>query len=200
MNREQWLEEAVKKIHPLLSPAQHVFGERDIPAVKISVGWPSKGGTSTRNRVVGQCWKKDVSKDGYPQIFISPTVGDDLLQALGVVVHELIHAWDDCQSGHKGNFARAARAVGLEGKLTATHVDPGSPLGLQLTQVIEELGTFPHGPLDVAAMQAQRPKQTTRMIKLHSPNCCSYTVRTTQKWIDEGLPLCPHGEEMEVAE
>ena len=24
--------------------------------------------------------------------------------------------------------------------------------------------------------------------------CCGYTVRTTRKWLDEGHPLCPHGQ------
>lgn len=199
VNREQWLEVAVSRIRPLLAPAEEVFGFREIPSVKISVGWPSKGGTSARNRVVGQCWKKGVSSDGAPQIFISPTMEDEL-QILGVVVHELIHAWDDCESGHKGAFAQAARAVGLAGKLTSTHVDLATDLGAGLTKVLEGLGPFPHGTLDINAMQVQRPKQTTRMIKLHAPGCCDYTVRTTNKWIKEGLPLCPHGEEMEVAE
>lgn len=200
MNREQWLETAVQKLRPLFTPAESVFGGRPIPSVKISVGWPSKGGTSTKSRVVGQCWRKDVAKDRVPQIFISPTMGDDLVQALGVVLHELIHAWDDCVSGHKGDFALAARAVGLVGKLTSTGVDPESDLGSRLAQILVELGPFPHGTLDVNAMQAQRPKQTTRMIKLHAPDCCDYTVRTTQKWIDQGLPMCPHGTEMEESQ
>lgn len=34
--------------------------------------------------------------------------------------------------------------------------------------------------------------QTTRMIKLTAP-CCGYLVRTSRKWIDEGLPVCHHG-------
>lgn len=42
-------------------------------------------------------------------------------------------------------------------------------------------------------------KQSTRMLKVICPGC-GYTVRTTQKWIDIGLPTCPCGEEMEVAQ
>ena len=36
-------------------------------------------------------------------------------------------------------------------------------------------------------------KQGTRMIKLTAA-CCGYTVRTTRKWLDQGYPLCPHGQ------
>lgn len=42
-------------------------------------------------------------------------------------------------------------------------------------------------------------KQATRMIKVCCPGC-GYTIRTTQKWIDVGLPTCCCGEEMEVAQ
>jgi hypothetical protein len=38
-------------------------------------------------------------------------------------------------------------------------------------------------------------KQSTRLIKLTAA-CCGYTVRTTRKWVDQGYPLCPHGQPM----
>jgi hypothetical protein len=38
-------------------------------------------------------------------------------------------------------------------------------------------------------------KQGTRMIK-PTAACCGYTVRTTRRWLDEGYPLCPHGQPM----
>ena len=34
------------------------------------------------------------------------------------------------------------------------------------------------------------------MIKLAAVTCCGYTVRTTRKWLDQGYPLCPHGQPM----
>jgi hypothetical protein len=189
--REAWLEEAVGRLGELFHDINI-----EIPPVRVSIGWPSKGGLSTRNRTVGQCWKASVSTDGVPQIFISPTL-DQVDVILGTLVHELIHAWDDCESGHKGKFAAAARKVGLEGKLTATHVSEGSDLYHRLQGVSEGLGKFPHAALVMEELTEQRPKQTTRMIKLVTPECCEYTVRTTAKWINEGLPLCPHGVEME---
>lgn len=41
-------------------------------------------------------------------------------------------------------------------------------------------------------------KQTTRMLKCECPQC-GYTVRTTRKWLDVAVPVCPvHGHEMEL--
>lgn len=192
--REQWLELAVLKLRPL-------FAEIDVelPNVRVSVGWPSKGGTRSKGKVIGQCWKSVVAADQTCQLFISPILGDDPVQLLGVLAHELIHAWDDCDSGHKGKFARAAKAIGLGGKMTATIVPEGSDLETALGQIIVDLGEYPHSPLKYEELEliGGEKKQGTRMLKLLA-ECCGYTARTTQKWIDVGLPSCPCGNEMEV--
>lgn len=193
--REQWLDAAVHRLGRLFKAANV-----ELPEVRVSIGWPSKGGTSSRARIVGQCWKKSVAKDGINQIFISPTLGEDPLQALGVLLHELVHAADDCESGHKNFFARTARALGLEGKLTATTVGPESPLASKLNAVLEDLGPLPHAPLNVTEMDKQRKPQTNRMLKLHAPDCCGFVARAAKKWLDdEGFPSCPHGVTMELA-
>src|SRR3954470_1817834 len=102
LTRELWLERAVLALQPL-------FAEHDItlPAVRVSVGWPSRGGTGTTKRVIGQCWKGMVAADGVQQIFLSPVL-DDVSKVLETLVHELIHAVDDCESGHRGAFAKMA--------------------------------------------------------------------------------------------
>lgn len=191
--REQWLQAAVEKLRPL-------FAEIDVelPAVRVSVGWPSKGGTASKGKVIGQCWKSTVATDGVAQIFISPILGEDIVQGLGVLLHELVHASDDCASGHKGDFAKRARKLGLAGKLTATVVDADSNLYDELERIVGELGDYPHAVLQFEEMLEQRPKQTTRMLKVVCPED-DYTIRTTRKWIDMGLPTCPCGSEMELA-
>lgn len=192
--REQWLELAVLKLRPL-------FAEIDVelPNVRVSVGWPSKGGTRSKGKVIGQCWKSVVAADQTCQLFISPILGDDPVQLLGVLAHELIHAWDDCDSGHKGAFAKTAKALGLTGKMTATTVDPESELHERLCGLLEQLGQYPHAPINYEELEliGGEKKQGTRMLKLLA-ECCGYTARTTQKWIDVGLPSCPCGNEMEV--
>lgn len=183
--REQWLELAVQRI------AADIFQphEIDVPRVRVSIGWPSRGGTGTTKRVIGQCWKGMVAEDGFHQIFLSPMLKNwqDILETL---VHELIHAIDDCASGHKGAFAKMARQVGLEGKLTATHA--GSDLRRQLARIVDAIGELDHSPLRPAP---NATKQTTRMLKVVCPDD-DYTIRTTQKWLDVGYPSCPCGTEM----
>lgn len=153
----------------------------DLPAdVRVSVGWPKGGKAGT----IGQCWGSASAGDGIAQVFVSPILVTPI-DVLATLVHELVHAIDDCQSGHKGAFAKLARAVGLEGKLTATV--PGVELSRRLETWVERLGAYPHAPL----VPAEKIKtQTTRMLKLECPTC-EYTVRTSQKWVDVGLPYCP---------
>lgn len=196
--REEWLEAAVIRVTRLFKPLEPLFPD-PFPTVRVSVGWPSKGGTSNKNKVIGECWKTAVATDGVSQIFISPTHGAETISVLATLVHEMIHAWDDCESNHQGRFAKAAKMIGLQGRMTATYVDSDTELGRQLLAVIQQIGPFPHAALVLDEMDKQRPKQSTRMIKLVANGCCDYVVRTTRKWIDEGLPKCPHDTEMEEA-
>lgn len=206
--REQWLEAAVTALRPLLHEVKETFlGDMrateaqpfDVPEVRVSVGWPSKGGTRSKGKVIGQCWKGSVAMDGHPQVFISPILRPTSpIEVLGVLLHELIHAWDDCQSGHRGRFARTARAVGLAGKMTATEVEEDSELYARLRKILEDLGTFPHSGIIFEEMEKVAGKQSTRMLKLECPND-GYIVRTTQKWLDVGMPSCPCGETLELA-
>jgi hypothetical protein len=186
-NRETWLENAVVEVGALLLARAEV----EVPTVRVAAGWPSRGGTSTKKRVLGECWKPAVAEDGVSQIFLNPML-DDVPVILGVLTHELIHAWDKGENGHKGPFVHAAKAVGLTAPWTATGV--GEELLPLLVDVGEKLGPYPHSKLNPSV---QRKVQTTRMLKVQCPYC-DYTVRTTQKWIDVGVPICPCGGEMEV--
>lgn len=189
--REAWLLAAVEAVAP-------IFTEQgvDLPAIHVSVGWP--GGRGKKNAVIGQCWKRSQSADDINHLFISPVLGD-AARVIDVLMHELVHAVDDCESGHRGAFARIAKSVGLEGKMTATTASPA--LAAKLQAIVGELGEYPHAVLAGQGGGADSPKkQGTRMIKLEDVDCgCGYSVRTTQKWIDEGMPHCPHGVPMAVA-
>jgi hypothetical protein len=118
---------------------------------------------------------------------------DDAVKVLSTLMHELIHAWDDCKNGHKGEFRRLAVALGLTGKMTATV--PGDDLTIRLQDVAGKLGPYPHSALNVNALGR---KQATRQLKVHAPECCGMIVRVTRKWLDDvGYPSCPCGTRME---
>lgn len=186
MNREAWLQAAVERVNSLLRDLADV----EVPEVRVSVGWPSRGGTSLKRRTVGECWKPHTASDGISQIYISPVL-EDPVDILGVLTHELIHAWDRGESGHRGAFVKASKAVGLTAPWTATSVGPDlKPL---LEEVVEDLGEYPHVKLTPSVKEKV---QSTRMIKLECP-ICGYIARTTRKWIETGLPSCPDGDELE---
>jgi hypothetical protein len=157
--------------------------------VHISVSFPSTRALSDKKRRIGECWHPKCSTSGHSQIFISPVLSDGV-EVLATTVHELIHAVFP-EAGHKGDFTKGMKAVGLAGKPTATVA--GDELRPKLRQIIEQLGEYPHPRLN--ALVAPVKKQATRLVKCECQEC-GYTVRTTAKWLDQqGAPLCPCNQE-----
>lgn len=179
--REGWLDDAVMRLRPAFTRAGVALPD----AVKVSVGFPSKYSTGARLVALGQCWDASTSADGVAQVFISPLL-DEPVQVLAVLVHELVHAAIGCEHGHKAPFKRAAVALGLEGKMTATVAGPA--LTATLTALAEALGEFPHAKLTPGT---QDKKQTTRMLRVTCEGC-DYLCRLTRKMLDAlGAPICP---------
>ncbi len=183
--REAWLIRAATRLGSLLEAVG-----QEVPPIRVSVGWP--GGSGKKAAVVGQCWPTTASEDGVAQIFMSPVRGKtDTQHVLGTLLHEMIHAIDDCESGHRGNFARIAKSVGFVPKLTSAD-NRTEELNSTLDEIIETLGDFPHAAILATSRGSEEPKkQGTRMLKVQCANGTGYIVRMTQKWIDDvGLPLC----------
>lgn len=186
MTREAWLNRLTDKLRPLFIAA----GAPLPPKVRISCGWPTRKPAADAKgvRALGQCFSRAASAAGINEVFVSPVVAD-AQNAAAILVHELVHAADDCANGHGAAFKRIATAVGLAGPMRSTTAGP--ELENRLNALIAELGPYPHARLDY---NKDRKKQTTRMLKLVCPEC-GYTVRTTRQWIEQGLPTCPCGEE-----
>lgn len=188
--REQWLQAGVKELTKLFKKHGH-----KVPEVRVSVGWP--GGRGSKAGVVGQCFASSMADDGVAQIFVSPAVSESI-NVIATLAHELVHAIDDCASGHKTNFVKIAKSVGFTSKYTSSENRLPS-LDAELDKVLTRLGEFPHA----AIREGERPVvQKTYMAKISpSADCHScdpeYKLRMTMKWVEEaGLPLCPHGIEM----
>lgn len=177
MNREAWLIDAARIIkQDIFAPLGY-----DVPTIRLSVGFP--GGGSKRNRI-GECWAKSAASDNINNIFISPIVADSH-DVLATLVHEMVHAIDDCQNGHRAPFASIAKVVGLEGKMTATVA--GEDLKVRLSQIITDLGEIPNGHLTVPSKVKGRGAYAT----YRCPDT-GYTARIT--WATErdfGGPICP---------
>src|SRR6188768_270714 len=126
-SREEWLNKVLHKhVSKLLADKAGVELPKD---VKVSVGFP--GGGSARNRI-GECWPREKSSIKVNEIFINPTL-TSVTQMVDVLVHEAIHAADNCASGHKGFFRKTALAVGLTGKMKSTVA------GVELLQWIKDV-------------------------------------------------------------
>ncbi|MCP4608959.1 MAG: SprT family zinc-dependent metalloprotease [Planctomycetes bacterium] len=179
--RENWLTEMTNAMKELF--AVHSYSIPD--NIRFSCGWPkgSRGG----NKTIGQCWSSICSKDGHFEIFISPEL-DDPCRVADVLLHELCHAVVGVDQGHNQTFKNCATSLGLTGKMTATTAS--EELQNQLSCLCLSIGPYPH-----AQLTPKQKKQGTRMCKIICQNC-GYLARTSQKWIELGLPTCYCGELM----
>ena len=175
-NREQWLMAAVDHLIPIFERAGYT-----VPLVKVSVGFPSTGG---KGRHLGQCWSTKSAVDGVNQIFIAPHLQTPF-DFLDTLVHELVHAVDDCESGHGENFKKIALDVGLKGPMRSAGA--GDWLKQDLIRIEERLGSFPHGRLNlpVRAMQKAPKRPGARCLK------CGYEIVMFKRYLHLGPPLCP---------
>jgi len=177
--RQQWLEKATLACRKLFTAKGYT-----VPAnVRVSIGWP-KGG---RKRI-GECWGDGSSSDKHHELFISPEIthARNGARVLDVLAHELAHAVVGTREGHGKVFKRCALAIGLAGKMKATVAGP--EFSAWASGVLKSIGPIPAGSL--AQMERPEKKQSTRLLKCACVDC-GYTVRTTRKWIEAGLPICP---------
>ncbi|MEU9058994.1 hypothetical protein AB0D13_08995 [Streptomyces sp. NPDC048430] len=222
ITREEWLHRAIDALRPEFEKIEFPLPEK----IHISVGF-GYGAKRESESILGQCWSSGASEDGVNHLFISPEMKDES-RVLDVLIHELVHAADDCKSGHKGAFTTAAKALGLVGKMTATVASP--ELAEKLRDLAKTLGPYSHATLypmgkpvrpkaepkpespeeapedapeeEEAPVHSGPKKQGTRMIKVACNTeceCGGYVVRTTAKWIEVGMPICPAGTVMAIA-
>jgi predicted Zn-ribbon and HTH transcriptional regulator len=181
--REIWLQKAVELIFPIFKNKGYT-----IPKVQVSCGFPSTG---NKSKHVGQCWGKSSTSDGTNQLFISPIL-DEPVQVLDTLVHELVHAVDDCINHHGPEFKKIATDVGLQGLMREASAGPW--LLEQLTAISRQLGKYPHSKINLAHSSSKKtgPRPRAKCKK------CGYEVTPLKKWLHMGPPLCPkHTTEME---
>ena len=175
MNREQYLEKAITELKPIFKSAGY-----DLPPVKVTCSWPGGG---SRLKCIGECWSRSASAADVNEIYISPVI-DDSMRALDILAHELCHAVDDCQNGHRKPFSKIARGIGLAGKLTATSA--GEKLAAQLAEIVATIGEYPHAAMNPGQ---NRKKQSTRMIKIECDDCAA-VFRMSRQWAAQ-VETCP---------
>lgn len=202
MNREEWLINSVKALEEVFFDGNgYTLPNR----IMVSCGFP-RG----HAKAIGQCWDPKVTKDGTIHIFICPTQGDGM-RVLDIMLHELIHAAVGLKEGHRGKFKKLALEFGLEGKMTATHVVPGSELHRKLAAILTQLGDYPHATIltkDRPRLgpspsdgdgdgEGEEPKGRTKWVVYVSTKEPEFRVTMSPFVIKEfGVPLDPWGEKM----
>lgn len=147
--REEWLNELIAKLRPLFDGIGFPLPEK----IRASCGFPSKGALATKARRVGEAWSDDISEDQHFETFVSPLLSD-AVEVAAVQVHELCHCAVGLECGHRSPFTKAAKKIGLEGKMTSTVAS--DDLKRTLAAMVEEIGLYPHAKL----VHSSSPKKT----------------------------------------
>ena len=171
--REQWLNQASELlldtvIFPAIKARDLIF---PILSYKVSLGT-----LTAKTKTLGVCFAPSASEENISEIFIAPFTNDSAL-ICATLAHELIHALDHNENGHKGRFATLARAIDLQGNLTATTA--GATLTESILDIVDAIGDIPHAKLDTN----QRPKQKNRSLKVACQSC-DFKFNASQKQID----------------
>lgn len=177
--REAWLQEAISRLRPWFAVKGYT-----VPPCQVSCGFASSG---VRSGHIGQCWSRRSSPGGINQVFISPAL-TDVVEVLDTLVHELVHAVDDCEHKHGPEFKKIALAMGLKGPMRSAGAGP--ELKAQLQQLAADLaahlGPYPHEGLNVPRKAASRSPRPRARCK-----ACGFTVPMLKKFLHVGPPLCP---------
>jgi len=155
-----------------------------VPKVELSISWATRGNRNRKGdaKTLGQCFSKSCHAGNINQIVITPNYDGSTIQGsldiLGTLVHELVHAVNDCVSGHGQAFKDCALAVGLTMPMRSTGESEELKEYLR-KNILDKLGLFPHKKVTLNGTK----KQTTRNIKVEC-YCCGFSFRTSRKNID----------------
>lgn len=182
LTREAWLNAMVARLRPHFE----AHGATVPAALRVSIGFPSRGALSLKRRVLGQHWGEACSADGHHEIFVSPL--SEQPEAVSTLAHELCHACLPPTTKHRAPFRRLGEAIGLIGAPRSMGA------GLELAEKLAGIGAA-IGPWPAARLNAMAPElkpQGTRLLKAECAEGSGYCVRVTRKWVDEiGAPICP---------
>lgn len=180
-NREAWLSALAAKLSDHFTLSGFPLPEQ----ISYAVGFPSKGGRSKTRRKIGECWDARCAA-GTTHVLISPVI-KTAEEAAATLVHELIHAAIGPARGHDKLFKNAMKAIGLEGRPTATVAGP--ELQQRLADILATLGPYPHQPLEFQDPD-RKQSEKGRMLKAYCPAHPDFPIRASKKVLEEAPPKC----------
>tara|TARA_R110000782_G_scaffold6039_7_gene20827 strand:+ start:64 stop:672 length:609 start_codon:yes stop_codon:yes gene_type:complete len=185
--REEWLQAALVLMFEMVFASAGIQPRQwASKKYRVSCGFPiGYRGSKTGKVTLGQAFDASISADGTMEVFVNPLVADPN-EVLRILLHESIHVFCGIECGHKGEFARLAKAVGFLSPMTQTPAGPA--LLATLNDIADILGEYPHAAIDPTL----RKKQGTRMLKIKCESC-GFTARASLKWQSTITPYshCP---------
>ena len=170
ITREEWLQKAMHKIYNEVFKPKGI--KVDIKNIQVACSFVI-GSRNSQYKTHGDCWTKESSTGGFNEIHIVPTV-DDPITVLDILTHEMVHASDNCGSGHGKIFKQRCLLIGMNGSKSMKTACAGEPLLLKFDAMVKELGEYPHKAMDIEG----RKKQTTRNKKIYCRSC-GWSFRTS---------------------
>jgi len=175
IENDTWLDSALQEVKDLFVE----YGYK-VPAVKVTLGFTSKG---LRSSTVGECWPRKASTSNVNHIFISPanTSSESIISTL---IHECIHAIDNCEHGHGKEFKKIALDIGF--KLPMRSTPAGEELQSRIEKIVGRIGEYRDSTIK-ATHQPRLRKPPARA----TCSKCGYSVSMLKQFLDQGPPLCP---------
>ena len=171
MTREEWLRRFVRRARPVFEADGLTIPER----LFVGVGLLDR-------RAVGRTYSDKLSSVGAVEITVEQT-RDSTVEVAGTLVHELIHA--SGIHGHRRDFAKAGRQLGLCGKPRSMRFDQALPEWAET--IVEMIGPYPPGTLQ---HPPREKRQTTRMLKVEC-QACGMIWRASRSALDGKRLACP---------
>lgn len=175
--REEWLTAGLSLIR------SHVPGVA--ARIRVSCGFPS---TFRRSGTLAESWPSEASGDATHEVMISPTVALPT-EVFPLLLAQVLHSLPGAMSTTSATWRAACTDAGLVPADEAWRsLTPGAGVWEMFGSGLEALGDYPHAEIAAGVKKTQQ----TRMLKLTCPTC-GYIVRTTNKWLATGLPVCHDG-------
>ena len=188
MNRENWLTKGSAELRAIFFAPYGLSFETEY---KVSVGW-CRGSKKS----VGECWSSNCSEAGITEMFISPALSCPV-EALAVLLHEMIHAHLGNGKGHGKEFKKLCVDFGLAGRVTATYAEKDSPLFKQLEEIAGRLGEYPHKKLTPNTKTKAPGEKKGAWERFKSVQEDTYRCMVSPVSLRNfGIPMDPWGNEM----
>ena len=152
MIREDWLEHMIDKLRPDFQRVEFAAAGEDSRLVRLPLEGPRWRTRPAASASAGALSRAKTSRSRSSSALCS----ERGRRSPATLVHELVHM---CR-GHRVQTSQAvhkvAKAIGLEGKMTATIA--GAALIDRLKELIDELGEYPHARLVASKSRRRRPR------------------------------------------